>query len=245
MQLQEKHKEFAVKCFAEYMQLNEVTDAFIEQFQPDLPQPPAPPEPPSFAKDITGIDCKFNQDEYVAHNMDVVKEQYMKTYGNQAQKKLAEDHHRLIEDLKKDFKKQWTYDRKKQYDRQLDLHRMELNDHSRKLKSDLSNQLRRFNITHSQFPEKYRQLFEQTRAEFFQIQHNDNLPNNEEIRVELETIYSYVKNLIYKERKPIDALRHVNMAHSILKTLASYNNNSQQQTNTDKEIQKNEEATNK
>ena len=188
MQMQDKHKEFAVKCFAKYMQLNEVTDAFIQQFQHDLPQPPEPPEAPNFAKDITGIDCQFNQDEYIAKNLGIVEQRYIKTYGNQAQKKLEEDHQRLIEDLKKDFKQQWTNDREKEYDRQLNLHRIELKDHGRKLKSELSNQLRRFNITHTQFPEKYRQLFEQTRAEFFQIQHNDNLPNNEDIRVELERV---------------------------------------------------------
>ena len=127
---------------------------------------------------------------------------------------------------------------------QLDKYKLDVDNHNKKLRNELSNQLRRFNITHTQFPEKYRQLFEQTRAEFFQIQHNDNLPNNEDIRVELETIYSYVKNLIYQERKPTEALRHINMAHTILKTLASYNTNSQQQQNTDKEIQKNEESTN-
>ena len=39
MKLQEKHKEFAVKCFARFMTRSEVVDAFIEEFSDDLPQP--------------------------------------------------------------------------------------------------------------------------------------------------------------------------------------------------------------
>ncbi len=40
MKLQENHKEFAVKCFAEHIQRSDVTYAFILECEHDLPQPP-------------------------------------------------------------------------------------------------------------------------------------------------------------------------------------------------------------
>ncbi len=40
MKLQEHHREFAIKCFAEYMQRSVVAHAFILTFQHDLPKPP-------------------------------------------------------------------------------------------------------------------------------------------------------------------------------------------------------------
>ena len=32
MKLEEKHRQFAVKCFAQFMTRTEVTDAFLEEF---------------------------------------------------------------------------------------------------------------------------------------------------------------------------------------------------------------------
>ncbi len=40
MKLQDHHNEFAVKCFAEYMQRSDVTHAFMQEFEHDLPKPP-------------------------------------------------------------------------------------------------------------------------------------------------------------------------------------------------------------
>ena len=40
MNLQEHHREFAVKCFAEYMQRSDVAHAFMQEFEHDLPKPP-------------------------------------------------------------------------------------------------------------------------------------------------------------------------------------------------------------
>ena len=56
MKLQEHHKEFAVKCFAKYMQRSDVADAFMLEFEHDLPKPPPPPEPPNFEKEIAGTE---------------------------------------------------------------------------------------------------------------------------------------------------------------------------------------------
>ena len=36
MQLEERHKEFAVKCYAQFMKRSEVTNAFMEEFATDI-----------------------------------------------------------------------------------------------------------------------------------------------------------------------------------------------------------------
>ncbi len=60
MTLQDHHKEFAVKCFAEYMTHSDVAHAFMQEFEHDLPKPPPPPEPPNFEEEVTGIE--YQQD---------------------------------------------------------------------------------------------------------------------------------------------------------------------------------------
>ena len=40
MKLDEKHKQFAVKCFARFMTRTKVVEAFLEEFADDLPPPP-------------------------------------------------------------------------------------------------------------------------------------------------------------------------------------------------------------
>ena len=39
MILQEQHKQFAVKCFAQFMTRAQVDNAFIEELQDELPKP--------------------------------------------------------------------------------------------------------------------------------------------------------------------------------------------------------------
>ena len=43
MKLTEKHREFAVKCFAKFMTRTETTNAFMQEFAHDLPPPPQTP----------------------------------------------------------------------------------------------------------------------------------------------------------------------------------------------------------
>ena len=37
MKLEEKHKEFVVKCFARFMKLTSIVDVFLEEFEDELP----------------------------------------------------------------------------------------------------------------------------------------------------------------------------------------------------------------
>ena len=226
------------------MKTNDVVQALIEEFAHELPQPPPPPKLLDYEKEIEGIDYQYNRDEYVAKQMVVMEQRYIKTYGNKAQVKLEQDYQRLIEDLEKDFDLDWREDREKLINDQLHKYVLEERDFYKKLSSELSNQLRRLNITHTQFPDKYRKLFNETRAEFFKCQYNENLLNNQNILNELETIYAYVKNLIFQEEIPAEAIKQVNMAHNLLKTIASQKQNDaqKQETNIDTQKSKNTES---
>ena len=43
MKLQDHHNEFAVKCFAEYMQRSDVTHAFMQEFEHESTKTTATP----------------------------------------------------------------------------------------------------------------------------------------------------------------------------------------------------------
>ncbi len=95
MIFEERHKEFAVKCFARFMTISAIVDAFKEEFHDDIPKP-APVQ----------------------------------------QNQNLEQYHQEIEK------------------------------HKRAIKGKLYQQLRKYNITHKDFPQKWLQLFNQTRQEF-------------------------------------------------------------------------------
>ena len=73
MNLQEHHREFAVKCFAEYMQRSDVAHAFMQEFEHDLPKPPPPPEPPNYEEEIAGVEYQLSRNEYVKNKMNEIK----------------------------------------------------------------------------------------------------------------------------------------------------------------------------
>ncbi len=79
------------------------------------------------------------------------------------------------------------------------------------------------NITHPRFPNKYRDLFNQTREQHFNKYRGENLGTSENIRKELETLHGYVKQAIFQEQDPKEAMKHINLAHQILKTLVACN----------------------
>ena len=226
------------------MKTNDVVQALIEAFADELPQPPQQPKLLDYEKEVQGIDYQYNKDEYVAEQMIVMKQRYCDTYGSKGQAKLEQDYQRLIQDFEKDFDQNWRKERKEQLNDLLHKHSLEERDFYKKLSLELSNQIRRLNITHTQFPEKYRKLFNETRAEFFNRQGKQNLPNNENIINELETIYAYVKDLIFQEEKPTEAIKQVNMAHNLLKTIASHKQDDIQKQEKNIDTQKSEHTEN-
>ena len=135
MKLAEKHKQFAVKCFAQFMKLRDIVEAFVEEF---------------------------------------------------------EDESRELVD-----KSYFGYDEKQ----------------------ELAALFRRLNITHSQFPEKYRALFNEERERFLAAYRDTTLHIPDNIIRELEALYGLTRELVFEERED----KYINLALQILKTIAACN----------------------
>ena len=86
-------------------------------------------------------------------------------------------------------------------------------------KEKLSARFRRLNITHPQFPEKYRALFYQTREEYLANYRTARLSIPENVILELETLYKLTKELAFEKRD----LKYITQATQILKTIAACN----------------------
>ena len=215
MKLKEKHKQFVVKSSACFMKLTDIVDAFIEEFEDELPK--------------LGISETLNIDEIMAkplndselHSRSEFIAMYLKQnlkafdeeYGKDADKKLNESALAAFNARRKaryieNYKHYYTQKRV---------------DHERQLRQDLFNQFRRLNINHRQFPEKYRDLFNQTRDEFCANYRTLNLMTSANIAQELETLYGYQKQRVFQAEDPEEATKHLTLAHQILKTLVACN----------------------
>ena len=86
-------------------------------------------------------------------------------------------------------------------------------------KEKLSARFRRLNITHPQFPEKYRTLFHQTREEYLANYRAAPLSIPENVILELETLYKLTKELAFEKRD----LKSITQATQILKIIAACN----------------------
>ena len=228
MKLNEQHKEFAVKCFARFMTRTEVVKAFLKEFEKDLPPPP---EFEKFSieeykeyydekEQEETIKQKRIKKEYIAQKLRKHEEHYAVIYGTHASTKFEEDREKLQEGIRQALYESELLEASKDY--HLDCQE-EREEHWEDLKRDISNQLRRFNITHPRFPNKYRDLFNQTREQHFNKYRGENLGTAENIRKELETLHGYVKQAIFQEQDPTEAMKHINLAHQILKTLVACN----------------------
>ena len=88
-----------------------------------------------------------------------------------------------------------------------------------KQRDKLTAAFRRLNITHSQFPQKYRDLFQETRAKFLAEYRDTELHMPDNVIRELETLYGLTRELAFEQRDP----KHITLALQILKTVAACN----------------------
>ena len=220
MKLQEKHKEFAVKCFAQFMTRTEVVEAFIEEFADDLP-PPEIPAPPQVQIDMEILEEQLGREEDIAEDLEWYQERYEELYESKAKEKFKADYEKIRAEV--EAERQPPDQASKTAREYYEDHQKKVEEHNERVKRKLSNQLRRLNRTHCQFPEKYRDLFDQARKEYFSSYQSENLQNPENVAFELETLYGYVKQRVFKEENPTAAMQHVTLAHQILKTLVACN----------------------
>lgn len=223
MKLKEKHKQFVVKSFARFMKLTDIIDAFIEEFEDELP-PLGIPETPNIdeimAEPLNDSEL-HSRSEFIAAYLKKHLKAFDEKYGKDADDKLNESALAAFDVYRegryiRNYKLYYTRERV---------------DHEKQLRQKLFNQFRRLDIKHRQFPEKYRDLFNQTRDEFCASYRTSNLMTSANIVQELETLYGYQKQRLFQAEDPEEATKHVTLAHQILKTLVACN-----AINTDQDI---------
>ena len=223
MKLKEKHKQFVVKSFARFMKLTDIIDAFIEEFEDELP-PLGIPETPNIdeimAEPLNDSEL-HSRSEFIAAYLKKHLKAFDEKYGKDADDKLNESALAAFDIYRED---RYIRNYKLYYTR-------ERADHEKQLRQKLFNQFRRLDIKHRQFPEKYRDLFNQTRDEFCASYRTSNLMTSANIAQELETLYGYQKQRLFQAEDPEEATKHVTLAHQILKTLVACN-----AINTDQDI---------
>ena len=218
MQLQEKHEEFVVRHFACFMKLFDIIDAFIQEFQDELPQPDLAEIPTldELMEEPISEEELHNHlkriDDFVAEH----KNEFEEIYGEKGDKKLDEKAYEK-------FVQNMILNAIGIQERHQDIADKALADHQKELRQNLSNQFRRLNIKHPQFPSKYRTLFNQTRDEFCANYRTQNLSIAENLTRELETLYGYQKQLIFQQESPKEVMKHMNLGHQILKTIVAHN----------------------
>ena len=93
----------------------------------------------------------------------------------------------------------------------------DVNYYKQKLRENLYDQFSSLDIDHRRFPNKYRTLFQQTRHEYYANHHIQDLSIPENLGRELETLYGFQKQLIYKLDNPKEIMKQLNSAHQIPK----------------------------
>ena len=83
----------------------------------------------------------------------------------------------------------------------------------------LSSLFRRLNIKHSQFPDKYRSIFNEEREKFLADYRDTSLHIPDNVTRELESLYGLTRELAYEQREA----EYITLALQILKTIVACN----------------------
>lgn len=213
MKLEEKHREFAVKCFARFMTRTEVVNAFIEEFAEEIFQLPNSSHFPDIEAELEHkFDLEREKKTYIAEHLEELEAKYQEMHSySQSQSEYAAAKDELYRKAEQAYAEYFHDSYRDEYEEEI--------------KRNLSDRLRRLDIKHRQFPEKYRTLFNQAREEFFANYRSKSLQNPDNVILELETLHGYAKQRFFhlQEEDPQKALKYVNLAHQILKTIVTCN----------------------
>ena len=197
------------------MKLTDIVDAFIEEFEDELP-PLGIPDIPSIdqimAEPLDDSELR-SRSEFIAMYVKKNLKAFDEKYGKDTDEKLnasalAAFNERRADRYIKNYQIYFNQERAA-YEKQL--------------RQDLFNQFRRLDINHRQFPEKYRDLFNQTREQYCASYRVPDLTNPESLARELETLYGYQKQRIFQVENQTEITKHIGLAHQILKTLVACN----------------------
>lgn len=180
MILQEHHKTFAVKCFAQYMTCDEVTTTFMDKFPEDLPKPPTE------VNEKLSADEQAKIDHYIAEELDHYRKLYFDRDRNHGLQKFKKDTPELTERIVREYQEPIDKETERE--------------HKLRVKNKISNQLRRYNIDHIDFPKKYKELFNQTRAEYETHLLNLGDQKGEFINKELQKMFAVTEKRLIEEK---------------------------------------------
>ena len=212
MNFEDKHKEFAVKCFAQYMKRADVVKAFMEEFLYDIAV--------ACTKAYTEkVPIKAVEDLMKEIIIDVINNS---TYDMLERISMLQSELETLIEMAQEGQNNVTQRHITEHQQLINLTE-HVQTYTKEQKNSLSTRLRRLDITHNQFPAKYRELFTKTRNEYFEYYRGDKSNVDDKIVMELETLYGYVKDTVFHEQNPTDLIKHLNLAHNILKTIATYN----------------------
>ena len=207
MKLQEEHKEFVVKGYACFMKPSVILDNFMIVFAPDIAEAFLADRRDKLEKEAVGEILRkkehFTEKNYLnGRHVDIYERNLYKIIttkkGVQQRRPVFVDWERIIA----------------QIDR-----------HNEILRKKFANNFRRLNITHPQFPQKYRTLFNEAREQYLASYRAASLSLPDNLILELEFLYGLTKELVIEKRD----LKYITQAAQILKTIAACNAVNQQE----------------
>ena len=216
MKLQDKHKQFAVKSFAKMMSCAEVTTAFMQEFEHELPKPSIKkPEYPT-----TDIE-QHEREKFIQDALAIEQLKHLAEYDSQGRAMFEQNLDKIHEQIEIDLQEHFKQLRDQTHNENLQAYNEQLEEHTQKLRADISNQLRVYNISHSRFPLKYRQIYDQTQREYLSKLLTDPNTNEDHITQELQTLYGFIKRRIIQGESTRDLPSDIKLAHTLLKTIAT------------------------
>ena len=208
MKLQEEHKEFVVKGYGCFMKPSEILDNFMIVFASHIAEAFLEDHADELEKEVVEEILRkkerFTEGQHYLNgrNVDIYEHDLYKIIttkkGVQQRRPVFVDWERIIA----------------QIDR-----------HNEILRGKFANNFRRLNITHPQFPQKYRTLFNEARQQYLATYRAASLSLPENLILELEFLYGLTKELAIEERD----LKYITQATQILKTIAACNAVNQQE----------------
>lgn len=173
MRLEEKHKEFVVRGYAQFMRRSEIVTDFMEEFNNEIFQLCS-------IHVVTESKRRDNQvNEYLAQHGIPITTPQLEEYENSM--------------LHSNPIPSGILSNKQEY-------KKIIQHICKKAEQQLSVNFRRLNITHPKFPEKYRKIFNQAREEYLANYRSAHLSIPENVVLELETLYELTKELVFEKR---------------------------------------------
>ena len=103
----------------------------------------------------------------------------------------------------------------------IEQYHQEVEKHKRNIRNQLYYQLRRYNITHHEFPQKYRELFNETRNEYLTCYLLESIDTDEAITKELSILYGFIRERLFQSINSKSSIENAKLAQSLLHSIAA------------------------